>query len=84
MAYDASKLAVYATGETSFVVKNISTDAVTRIKVAIDIKRASGGACVYWNWLSLRAGESKQVDIIVDMGENPGTTIKAVRLDSCE
>jgi hypothetical protein len=90
-AVDTSKLSVYKTSDTTFVVKNITNRPVRNIVVVVDVQYGpnstrAGSVGTSWKRASLAGGQSITVDIFNDLSEGflRGAKINKVSLYSCD
>jgi hypothetical protein len=90
-AVDTSKLDVYKTSETTFVVRNKINQPVRNIVVAVDVQHGPNSTSVgsvgtYWKRSSLAGGQSITVDILHDLEAAflRGAKINKVSLYSCD
>jgi hypothetical protein len=90
-AYGTEKVRVYATGDTTFRVENITNQTVRNIVVDVSINYGpnssyAGSIAFPWRLRSLGAGEGVTVNIFNDLDHAfvRGANIRSVKLKSCD
>jgi hypothetical protein len=88
-AVDTSKISVYKTSSTTFVVQNRTSQLVRNIVVAVEVyyghnSTRAGSIATHWRRSSLAGGQSITVDIFNDLSHGflRGANIKKVSLYS--